>query len=133
MQGERYGSLTLPSLNAFFQILATTSDGISRQNLTLMGRLSIKASQYTETRVHRSACLCATTSREIHNFFVTFIEVLKDRETDSMEVEKDVTSGDFLQGFYLGHVMRYTRKVDNHHDYNSTSYPRVGWTANRFV
>ncbi|MEC8649360.1 MAG: glucose-6-phosphate isomerase [Verrucomicrobiota bacterium] len=38
----------------------------------------------------------------VHNFFVTFIEVLKDRETDSMEVEKDVTSGDFLQGFYLG-------------------------------
>ena len=38
----------------------------------------------------------------VHNFFVTFIEVLKDREKDSMEVEKDVTSGDFLQGFYLG-------------------------------
>ena len=38
----------------------------------------------------------------VHNFFVTFIEVLKDRETDSMEIEKDVTSGDFLQGFYLG-------------------------------
>ncbi|MEC8404801.1 MAG: glucose-6-phosphate isomerase [Verrucomicrobiota bacterium] len=38
----------------------------------------------------------------VHNFFVTFIEVLKDRETDSIEVEKDVTSGDFLQGFYLG-------------------------------
>ncbi|PDH29517.1 MAG: glucose-6-phosphate isomerase [Puniceicoccaceae bacterium MED-G31] len=38
----------------------------------------------------------------VHNFFVTFIEVLKDREADSMEVEKDVTAGDFLQGFYLG-------------------------------
>ena len=38
----------------------------------------------------------------VHNFFVTFIEVLKDREADSMEVEKDVTTGDFLQGFYLG-------------------------------
>ena len=38
----------------------------------------------------------------MHNFFVTFIEVLKDREGDSIEVEKDTTSGDFLQGFFLG-------------------------------
>ena len=38
----------------------------------------------------------------VHNFFVTFIEVLKDRETDSMEIEKGVTAGDFLQGFFLG-------------------------------
>ena len=38
----------------------------------------------------------------VNNFFVIFIEVLKDREENSIEVEKDVTSGDFLQGFYLG-------------------------------
>ena len=38
----------------------------------------------------------------VHNFFVTFIEVLKDREGPSMEVEADTTSGDFLQGFFLG-------------------------------
>ena len=38
----------------------------------------------------------------VHNFFVTFIEVLKDREIDSIEIEKDVTAGDFLQGFFLG-------------------------------
>ena len=36
------------------------------------------------------------------NFFVTFIEVLKDRENKSLEVEPGVTSGDFLQGFLLG-------------------------------
>jgi glucose-6-phosphate isomerase len=36
------------------------------------------------------------------NFFVTFIEVLKDRENRSLEVEPGVTSGDFLQGFLLG-------------------------------
>ena len=35
-------------------------------------------------------------------FFVTFIEVLKDRSGESIEVETDITSGDFLQGFYLG-------------------------------
>ena len=38
----------------------------------------------------------------VHNFFATFIEVLKDRDGDSIEVEKGTTSGDFLQGFFLG-------------------------------
>ena len=38
----------------------------------------------------------------VNNFFVTFIEVLKDRAGDSMEVEPGVTSGDYLQGFLLG-------------------------------
>ena len=36
------------------------------------------------------------------DFFVTFIEVLKDRENQTIEVEPEVTSGDFLQGFLLG-------------------------------
>lgn len=38
----------------------------------------------------------------INNFFVTFIEVLKDREGLSMEVEPDTTSGDYLAGFLQG-------------------------------
>ena len=38
----------------------------------------------------------------VHNFFATFIEVLKDREGDSIQVEDGFTSGDFLQGFFLG-------------------------------
>ena len=39
----------------------------------------------------------------VNNFFLTFIEVLKDRQADtSLEVEPGVTSGDFLQGFFLG-------------------------------
>ena len=38
----------------------------------------------------------------VPNFFVTFIEVLKDREGLSIEVEPGTTSGDFLQGFLLG-------------------------------
>ncbi|HVT71539.1 MAG TPA: glucose-6-phosphate isomerase [Lacunisphaera sp.] len=39
----------------------------------------------------------------VNNFFLTFIEVLKDRHGDSsIEVEPGVTSGDFLQGFLLG-------------------------------
>ena len=38
----------------------------------------------------------------VHNFFVTFIEVLQDRQGSSMQVEQGVTSGDFLFGFLYG-------------------------------
>ena len=38
----------------------------------------------------------------VANFFVTFIEVLQDREGASMEVEDGITSGDFLFGFLQG-------------------------------
>lgn len=39
----------------------------------------------------------------VNNFFVTFIEVLRDRDAKtSLEVEPGITSGDFLQGFFLG-------------------------------
>ncbi|ACH40410.1 glucose-6-phosphate isomerase [Citrifermentans bemidjiense Bem] len=38
----------------------------------------------------------------VHNFFVTFIEVLKDRQGPSMEVEPGATSGDYLSGFFQG-------------------------------
>src|SRR5256886_3776499 len=38
----------------------------------------------------------------VHNFFVTFIEVMKDRDGRPLPVETDVTSGDFLVGFLLG-------------------------------
>jgi len=39
----------------------------------------------------------------VNNFFVTFVEVLRDRTAaTSLEVEPGITSGDFLQGFLLG-------------------------------
>ena len=38
----------------------------------------------------------------VNNFFVTFIEVLKDRDGASFDVDPGVTTGDYLQGFYLG-------------------------------
>jgi glucose-6-phosphate isomerase len=38
----------------------------------------------------------------VNNFFVTFIEVLRDRVGAPFEVEPGVTSGDYLQGFLLG-------------------------------
>jgi glucose-6-phosphate isomerase len=38
----------------------------------------------------------------VPNFFVTFIEVLKDRQGSSVEIEKGATAGDFLCGFLLG-------------------------------
>ena len=38
----------------------------------------------------------------LHNFFVTFIEVLEARKGASIDVDDATTSGDYLQGFYLG-------------------------------
>jgi glucose-6-phosphate isomerase len=38
----------------------------------------------------------------VPNFFATFIQVLRDREEPSIEVDPGITSGDYLQGFLLG-------------------------------
>jgi glucose-6-phosphate isomerase len=38
----------------------------------------------------------------VHNFFVTFIEVLHDRDGEPFEVEPGTTSGDYLLGFLEG-------------------------------
>jgi len=38
----------------------------------------------------------------LHNFFVTFVGVRRDRAAESITVEEDVTSGDYLHGFLLG-------------------------------
>lgn len=38
----------------------------------------------------------------LNNFFVTFIEVLKDRQGESIMVDQQNTSGDYLFGFYKG-------------------------------
>jgi glucose-6-phosphate isomerase len=38
----------------------------------------------------------------VENFFVTFIEVLRDRSGRSLMVDPDATSGDYLFGFLLG-------------------------------
>ena len=38
----------------------------------------------------------------VNNFFLTFIEVLRDREGQSSEIEPGITSGDYLLGFLLG-------------------------------
>jgi glucose-6-phosphate isomerase len=38
----------------------------------------------------------------VQNFFVVFIEVLRDRSGQSLAVEPGVTSGDYLSGFLLG-------------------------------
>jgi glucose-6-phosphate isomerase len=38
----------------------------------------------------------------LNNFFATFVNVLKDRNGLSMDVEEGITSGDFLHGFLVG-------------------------------
>ena len=57
----------------------------------------------------------------VANFFVTFIEVLEDRAGPSIEVETDVTSGDFLSGFLQGTRQRAFREFkgfDYRNDYS---------------
>ena len=49
----------------------------------------------------------------VNNFFVTFIEVLRDRAGNSLEVDPGVTAGDYLQGFFLGTRDALTEK-DRH-------------------
>jgi glucose-6-phosphate isomerase len=38
----------------------------------------------------------------LNNFFITFVEVLKDQSGEPVFTEPDATSGDFLEGFLLG-------------------------------
>ena len=58
----------------------------------------------------------------INNFFVTFIEVLKDREGNSIVVADEATSGDFLSGFLMG-----TREAlyENQRDSITITVPEV--------
>ena len=58
----------------------------------------------------------------VPNFFVTFIEVLNDREGDSIDVEPGATSGDFLSGLLQG-----TRQAlyENQRDSVTVTIPNV--------
>lgn len=46
----------------------------------------------------------------VPNFFATFIEVLREREGGSVEVEPGVSAGDYLEGFLLGTREALTEK-----------------------
>lgn len=58
----------------------------------------------------------------VPNFFLTFIEVLEDRQGQSPEVEPGVTSGDYLSGLLQG-----TRQAlyENHRDSITVTIPQV--------
>lgn len=58
----------------------------------------------------------------VPNFFLTFIEVLKDRQGASSEIDPDVTAGDYLSGFLQG-----TRQAlyENHRDSVTITIPAV--------
>ncbi|MDM9379909.1 glucose-6-phosphate isomerase [Chlorogloeopsis sp. ULAP01] len=58
----------------------------------------------------------------VANFFVTFIEVLEDRNSPSPEIEPGITSGDYLSGFLQG-----TRQAlyENHRDSITVTIPQV--------
>ena len=70
----------------------------------------------------------------VPNFFVTFLEVEKDREDGalSLEVEPDVTPGDYLHGFLLGTrkaLAENGRGVD--HDHRARRLARARRNADR--
>jgi glucose-6-phosphate isomerase len=58
----------------------------------------------------------------VPNFFITFIEVLEDRQGPSVEVEPGITSGDYLSGLLQG-----TRQAlyENHRDSITVTIPQV--------
>jgi glucose-6-phosphate isomerase len=58
----------------------------------------------------------------VPNFFLTFIEVLKDKESKSVEIEPGITSGDYLSGFLQG-----TRQAlyENYRDSITVTIPEV--------
>jgi glucose-6-phosphate isomerase len=58
----------------------------------------------------------------VANFFMTFIEVLRDRQGVSVEVEPGITSGDYLSGLLQG-----TRQAiyENHRDSITVTVPEV--------
>ena len=58
----------------------------------------------------------------VANFFMTFIEVLEDRQGTSPELEPGVTAGDYLSGFLQG-----TRQAlyENHRDSITITIPQV--------
>lgn len=58
----------------------------------------------------------------VPNFFLTFIEVLKDRQGNSSELEAGVTAGDYLSGLLQG-----TRQAlsENHRDSITVTIPEV--------
>lgn len=58
----------------------------------------------------------------VSNFFVTFIEVLEDRQGSSIELDPGITSGDYLSGFIQG-----TRQAlyENNRDSVTITIPQV--------
>ncbi len=57
-----------------------------------------------------------------NNFFLTFVEVLQDRKGETVEIEPEVSSGDYLLGFLLG-----TREAlsENERDSITITIPEV--------
>ncbi|MDQ6632216.1 MAG: glucose-6-phosphate isomerase [Verrucomicrobiota bacterium] len=80
--------LVMKSLGKEKDLLGT----ILRQGMTVYGNKG-STDQHAYVQQLRDGVL---------NFFVTFIEVLRDRDEPSIQVEPNTTSGDFLNGFFLG-------------------------------
>ena len=62
----------------------------------------------------------------VNNFFLTFVEVLEEREGEIVEIEPDISSGDYLLGFLLG-----TREAlsENQRESITITIPQVNETT----
>ena len=68
-----------------------------------MVKSSTKGLLFLETRGQRTGVSYVQQLRDgLNNFFVTFIEVLKDGNGQALMVEPEVSSGDYLHGFFVG-------------------------------
>ena len=67
----------------------------------------------------------------VSNFFVTFIEVLEDRNGESIDVEEGVTSGDYLHGFYMGTRDAERKRPEFDHDYHEPYLDRIDFRIDR--
>ena len=72
--------------------------------------------------IDRNRLVVSTSSDGVDKFFITFLQVLKERKATNMEVEPGVTSGDFLFGFLLG-----TRRA-----LGDAGHPSITLTLDRF-
>jgi glucose-6-phosphate isomerase len=79
-------------LGRYLQQLVMESLGKEGQGLTVYGNKG-STDQHAYVQQLREG---------LSSFFVTFVQILRDREGRSLEVEPGVTSGDYLQGLLLG-------------------------------
>jgi hypothetical protein len=110
--GEGHGGFALQgSARALFEISAAAGHGVLGKEIDLDGKVVNQGLAVYGNKGSTDQHAYVQQLREgVLNFFVVFIEVLKDRPGASLEVEPGVTSGDYLSGFFLEHATPCSRR-----------------------